>query len=38
MADTKPSITIPAGTPLLLFKRGSASGTTTFLRSLPYSL
>ena len=32
------SITIPAGTPILLFKKGTASGSSVLQRPLPYSL
>ena len=30
------SINIPAGTPILIFKRGSAAGSSLFIRNLPY--
>jgi uncharacterized protein (TIGR02597 family) len=32
------SVVIPAGTPIQLFKRGSAAGESLFLRELPYSI
>ena len=37
-ATNRDAITISAGTPILLYKRGSASGTAVLQRSLPYTL
>ncbi len=37
-ATNRNAITITAGTPILIFKRGSAAGSARFNRNLPYSL
>lgn len=37
-ATNRDAITISAGTPILLFKIGNASGTSSFNRPMPYSL
>lgn len=37
-ATNRDAIVIPAGTPLLIFKRGAAAGTALFTRALPYPL
>lgn len=37
-ATNRDGITITTGTPILIFKRGVAAGSSTFSRNLPYSL
>lgn len=37
-ATNRDSIVITAGTPIMIFKRGVASGTSSFTRALPYAL
>lgn len=37
-ATNRDAIVITAGTPILIFKRGAASGTSSFTRALPYAL
>jgi uncharacterized protein (TIGR02597 family) len=37
-ATNRDSINIPAGTPILIFKRGAASGTSLLARTRPYTI
>ena len=37
-ATNRDSNVISAGTPIIIFKRGTSSGTSTLIRNLPYSL
>lgn len=37
-ATNRDSVIVTTGTPILIFKRGTAAGTSTFMRNLPYSL
>lgn len=37
-ATIRDSISIPAGTPIMIFKRGVAAGSALFIRNLPYTL